>query len=481
MNIQRMKDYILDLARKGKLVEQDSNDEPATELFKKIQIEKAKLIKDGNVKIDKDIQTIQENEIPFEIPNSWKWVRLGEISKIVGGGTPETTNVKYWKDGTVPWITPADMNKCKYINCGRKNITAVGLQKSSATLMPKGTVLFSSRAPIGYVGIANNSICSNQGLKSSVPIIMEMNEYIYWYLLLEGKKINNKASGTTFNEVSGKIVKNIIVALPPLKEQKRIANKVEELFNILDNLYEEQTKYNKLLEVLRNKTLDLAIRGKLLKQDSNDEPVSELLKKIQIERDKLIKEGKIKKDKNLQPIQEIEIPFTIPSSWKWVRLGEVVNFKIGKTPERKNSKYWKEGIYNWISIADMNNCTSIINTKEKVSEVAYKEVFKENISCKGTLIMSFKLTVGKTAILDVDAFHNEAIISIYPIIDKDCFFRNYLCYIIPNLDILCDSKKAIKGQTLNTQSINNLLLPLPPLEEQKRIVDKIEKVYSILK
>ena len=152
---------------------------------------------------------------------------------------------------------------------------------------------------------------------------------------------------------------------------------------------------------------------------------------------------------------------------------------IGKTPPRGDSQYWSNGIYPWVSISDMNDYGLIGSTKEKISLLASEKIMGE-ISPIGTLLMSFKLTVGKTSILNVEAFHNEAIISIYPYIDKDFATRDYLFYILPLISNLGESKDAIKGKTLNSKSLFNLLVPLPPINEQNRIVRKIEELYALL-
>lgn len=152
---------------------------------------------------------------------------------------------------------------------------------------------------------------------------------------------------------------------------------------------------------------------------------------------------------------------------------------IGKTPPRGETKYWTNGKYPWVSISDMVEYGRIVTTKENVS--IYAEKLLGDVSPIGTLLMSFKLTVGRTSILNINAYHNEAIISIYPYIDNKHYTRDYLFYILPIIANLGDSKDAIKGKTLNSKSLYNLLLPLPPLEEQKRIVTKIEELFDKLK
>jgi type I restriction enzyme S subunit len=167
----------------------------------------------------------------------------------------------------------------------------------------------------------------------------------------------------------------------------------------------------------------------------------------------------------------------IPEDWEVVKLGEVVNFKIGRTPPRKNKDYWTNGRYYWVSISDMRN-SYINNTSEMVSEKAHKEIFKEKLTPAGTLLMSFKLTIGRTAILNVDAYHNEAVISIYPKENK--VLKEFLFYYLPAVDYSNLQDKVVKGNTLNTSKLNKILISLPPLEEQKAIANILSTVQNAI-
>ena len=226
---------------------------------------------------------------------------------------------------------------------------------------------------------------------------------------------------------------------------------------------------------LKNSILQLAIQGKLVPQRAEEGSAEELYNQIQAEKQKLIKAGKIKKEKPLPAITDDEKPFEIPDSWKWVRFGEVVHYNMGKTPPRAEEQWWGNDI-PWISISDMKENGYVQTTKEKITQKAFNEKFNNQISLKGTLIMSFKLTVGRVSILNIDAVHNEAIISIYPYMATEDIMKNYFFKILPFVANWGDSNNAIKGKTLNSKSINNLVLPLPPLAEQKRIVAKIEEL-----
>lgn len=236
--VQRLRELILRLAMQGRITQQDINDEPASVLFEQVKKEKERMIKEGIIKYSKPLPPVNLNKVPYSIPETWLWVRLGDIARIVGGGTPKTNKPEYFSDNGIPWLTPADLYqlKGKYIRRGKRDISKLGLQKSSARLLPKGAILFSSRAPIGYVAIAANELATNQGFKSNVPFIMEMNEFVYYFLAYAAKEIDKNASGATFKEVSGKIVQQILFPLPPLGEQKRIVAKVDNLMSLLNEL-----------------------------------------------------------------------------------------------------------------------------------------------------------------------------------------------------------------------------------------------------
>ncbi len=232
---------------------------------------------------------------------------------------------------------------------------------------------------------------------------------------------------------------------------------------------------------LKNAILQLAVQGKLVPQNMNGEPASELLKRIKAEKERLIKEGLVSIDKKHtpSPIAEDDIPYDIPDTWCWVKFADIVTFYSGKTPERHTAEYWNNGECTWVSIADMVADGITVETKEKITKTALSDCFLGKMSPAGTMIMSFKLTIGKISVLGVDAVHNEAIISIFPFLD-DATLKDYLFKVLPLVANGGDSKNAIKGRTLNATSLSNLMMPLPPLAEQQRIVAKIEELMPLV-
>lgn len=222
---------ILQAGIKGELTQQLPSDTPVEYFLKKIKVRKEELINKKIIKRGRDINNIDNKEIPFKIPKGWTWVRLSQLGCIIGGGTPKTNKNEYWDNGEIPWLTPADMKNVNgmYVSSGERNITDSGLKNSSTKLMPRGTIIYSSRAPIGYIAIANNSICTNQGFKSIIPYVMESNEYLYYCLINRTSDIISRASGTTFKEISSKKFGETLIPIPPIEEQKRIVSELKKL------------------------------------------------------------------------------------------------------------------------------------------------------------------------------------------------------------------------------------------------------------
>jgi len=355
--VGRMRELVLQLAVSGKLVEQDPADGHADELLKAISVVRTKACRKG------PIQGAEANEVQavdgwHSVPGTWRWTRLGNLGAIVGGGTPRSDNPDYFADDGIPWLTPADLNGFKgmRISQGRRFLTKLGLENSSAQLLPVGSVLFSSRAPIGYVAITGTELATNQGFKSCVPYIQETNEFLYYYLMSAAVRIDREASGTTFREVSGKVVCQIPVPLPPLAEQKRIVAKAEELMALCDRLEAQQqeraTRHAALARAslarfaeaptpahlqllfhssydippaeLRKAILTLAMQGKLVAQDPGDEEGGTMVTRAATDYSPSDEHDWVGK-----PPTRNEVPFDLPRSWAWTRLGTVASIKHG--------------------------------------------------------------------------------------------------------------------------------------------------------
>ena len=325
--------------------------------------------------------------------------------------------------------------------------------------------------------------------------------YILFFLKSEYFIRNAKYKGTAGQQrVLSSYVSEKLVPIPPYAEQRRIVERINLLLRVVEKYELHQYKLSnlekELLPSLKKSILQYAIQGKLVPQNPEDEPASELLKHIEEEKARLVKAGKIKRDKNASLIfkgednkyfekkgNEViciddELPFEIPESWTWIRFKNLVNFSLGRTPERVVPEFWNPPCIPWVSIADMEDKGILTHTKEKISKKAFEDKFGGQYSPVGTLIMSFKLTIGKVSILGVDATHNEAIISIFPYLDKDNVTRDFLSNFLSIITGYTSSTDAIKGATLNAKKMSEMLVPLPPLNEQKRIVEALDNVVA---
>jgi type I restriction enzyme S subunit len=235
--ITKLRELILQFGVQGKLIPQSPEFGSVSSLLDKIRDERTHSLMAQRTTV-KTFPPVELDRCPFSIPDSWRWVRLAEIGVIVGGSTPRTGHLEPFTEHGTPWLTPADLYRLsgKMVSKGKRDLSEQGLRDCSAKILPPGTVLFSSRAPIGYVAIAANCITTNQGFKSCVPFCREMSEFIYYYLKSAAKRIDQEASGTTFKEVSGKEVAMIPFPLPPLEEQRRIVAKLDHLFALCDQL-----------------------------------------------------------------------------------------------------------------------------------------------------------------------------------------------------------------------------------------------------
>ena len=368
-----------------------------------------------------------------------------------------------------------------------------------------GNVLYSKLRPyLNKVIIADeDGFCTSEILCFDFGRIF--NEYAQLYLMSPFfvEYAMSDAYGVKMPRLGSKQGNNGLMPIPPLEEQKRIVRSVSFIAPILEKYSRAQDSLDKLNKeiklLLRKSILQEAIQGRLVQQDASEEPASILLQRIKDEKLRLVKEGKLKKKDVVDSVifrgddnkyyEQIgqenvdvsdEIPFDLPESWQWTRLGQIVRMSIGKTPARGDSSYWTKATKPWVSISDMADYSHIKTTKEKISDTAASTLMGA-ISPRGSLLMSFKLTVGRTSILDIEAYHNEAIISIYPYIDEENALRDFLFYTLPLLANMGDSKDAIKGKTLNSKSLNSLLIPLPPFKEQERIVRRIVETFNWIK
>ena len=270
MTAQELKNSILQLAVQGKLVPQDPNDESASELLKRIRDEKERLVKEGKIKKDKAFAPITEDEIPFDIPENWEWVRLSDISTITSGGTPSRTISAYW-NGNIPWVKIGDISE-KFVSYTEEKITESGLNSSSAKIFPRGTLLYTIFATIGTVGILNIDAATNQAV-AGVTFYGDYNtDYMYYVLVGLKDILVAKGKGMAQMNINQSILKNTPIPIPPLAEQERIVAKIEELLPYIEE-YDRAEKQLSALNTefpdkLRKSILQQAVMGKLTEREA---------------------------------------------------------------------------------------------------------------------------------------------------------------------------------------------------------------------
>jgi type I restriction enzyme S subunit len=495
--VGRMRSLVLRLAVRGRLVPQNPADDDADCLLHDIAKSRAR--------------TIEEREVPpanqwHEVPSSWRWVRLGSIGEIVGGGTPRSDNPAYFSDTKgVPWLTPADLNGFseKQIFRGRRFITPLGLAESSAQLLPEGSVLFSSRAPIGYVAIAGNELATNQGFKTCVPFVRQTNEYLYYYLMNAAARIDSEASGTTFREVSGKLVAQIPVALPPLAEQNRIVAKVDELMAWCDRLEAQQqerdTRHAALARAslarfadaptpanltflfhksytippadIRKSILTLAVQGKLVPQDLTESRVSASLKTA--------RNNASTSPPVLNRVEDKEIPFEIPTTWRWVTVADVAATRLGKMLDKEKNRgeahpYLRNTNVHWFRF----ELDSIKTMRFERSELAeYRVEPGDVLICEGGHGIA-RAAVWRGDILNV--MFQKALHRVRPLPELNGHFLTFCLWVFERYDLLQRYFTGAGIPHFTGKSLAKVCIPLPPLGEQDRIVAKVHQLMALV-
>lgn len=480
MNAQDLKNSILQLAIQGKLVEQREEEGTAKELLKKIDAEKKHLIKEGKIKKQKALPDIKEDEIPFDIPESWEWVRLSEIID-VRDGTHDTP--KYVANG-VPLVTSKNLKRGEL---DFDNVKLISIEDSEKINMRSGVddgdILFAMIGSIGNPVLVNKTrdfSIKNMALFKPIKNTIFNMEYLLNYLQLEQENMKRKAAGGVQSFVSLTFLRKYLVPLPPLEEQRRIVEKIEELMPYVDKYdvaYSEVEELNKKFpEDMQKSILQYAIQGKLVEQREEDGTAKELIQRIEAEKKQLIKEGKIKKTKALPEITEDEIPFDIPENWKWVRLGEVGLLQTGNTPSKTHPEYF-DGPIPFITPGDILN-GSIDYLNHSLSEVGSKH--GRIAEADSVMQVCIGGSIGKSAINKEKVAFNQQInvISPYLIQTKFLYYCMISDYFYKNI-----RSKATGTATpiINKTSWSELIIPLAPLEEQQRIVERIEELLPYTK
>lgn len=487
MDTKKLRQKILNLAIRGKLVTQDPNDEPASVLLERIQAEKERLIKEGKIKRSKKTvaETVHhDNNVSFVIPDSWEWIRLKDIASFGGGKTPSMEEKRYWQNGHNLWITSKDM-KSSRISDSIMKISDEAL--SIMTQYNPGTLLMVTRSGILRhslpVSILEKKATVNQDLKTISFHLQDIAEYIFYaikaneeYILKEYHK-----DGTTVDSINFEKFIDILLPLPPINEQLRIIGAIKEWFDILESIEKSQNQLEFVTNKIRSKFLDFAIRGKLVQQDPEDEPASVLLNRVQAEKELLSINGTKKRynkgDSDHVSFEATKI-YKIPDSWEWATIGDISSSILYGVSESAK----EEGTYRLLRITDIQN--NKVNW-ESVPFTDYdeKRVHAYLLEDGDILFARTGATVGKSYL--VKDLKEPAIYASYLIRVKTsrailpayikCFFESDFYWEQISL-----SSVGIGQPNVNGTSLASLTIPIPPYNEQLRIVEKIEEIFATL-
>ena len=487
MTPQELKNSILQLAIQGKLVEQRPEEGTAEELFAQIQEEKQRLIAEKKIKKEKALPEIADEEKPFDIPDSWKWVRLRDIcSKIT--------------DGTHHSPPNSEVGKYRYITA--KNIKDSGIDLTNISYVSQETheeiysrcnpeqgdiLLIKDGATTGVVTV--NNLVEAFSMLSSVALLKKSVFTDAWYVVyalrsdLFYKAIRSQMKGTGITRITLKQIEPIVVPLPPLAEQKRIVAKIEELLPYIDRYEQAWSKLeqfnSRFPEDMKKSLLQYAIQGKLVEQRPEEGTAEELFAQIQEEKQRLIAEKKIKKEKPLPEITDEEKLFDIPDSWKWVRLTSVAS-KITdgehKTPRRVDSYY---GFY-LLSARNIRDGYILLDDVDYVDEEEFNKISLRCNPKRGDILISCSGSVGRCAVVEDDNLYvmvrSAAMIS--PVLLNAKFLMHAIQSEIVQKQIRNKTKQTAQAN-LFQEAIRNLVIPIPPLAEQKRIVEKLEQLLPL--
>ncbi|EOL8970178.1 restriction endonuclease subunit S [Cronobacter dublinensis] len=521
--IKKLRELILELAVRGKLVPQDPNDEPASELLKRIAAEKAELVKQGKIKKQKPLPEISEDEKPFELPEGWEWVRLIELgSWAIGSGFP--TSIQGITSEDILMCKVSDMNlqgNEKYIKATNNTISEESAIQRKINVSEPGTVIFPKiggaiatnkrRILVKKTAIDNNCL----GIRPFQQINLE-----WFFLILNAIDMAKYQSGTSVPAINQSVIGNIVIALPSEYMQARIVAKVEELMSLCDQLEQHSLtsldahqqlvetllatltdsqnaeelaenwarislRFNTLfttessIDALKQTILQLAVMGKLVPQDPNDEPASELLKRIEQEKAQLVKEGKIKKQKPLPPVSDQEKPFELPQGWEWCRLPDLGELSRGKSKHRPRNDpaLYVDGKYPLVQTGDVSRSNGTIKTFTALyNELGVKQ---SRLWPKGTLCITIAANIADSGILEFDACFPDSVVGYSPFISEIPveYFDFFMRTIKSSLEKYAPSTAQ---KNINLDILSQVFVPCPPLNEFERVVRKVEALFSLL-
>ena len=476
MTPQELKNSILQLAIQGKLVEQRPEEGTAEELFAQIQQEKQRLIAEKKIKKEKPLPEITEDEKPFDIPESWVWVRLRNIVYNRGQLTPKRT-FSYIDIGSID-------NQRQLLNTDENIIEADKAPSRARKIVGQGDILYSTVRPYLHNMCIVNKQFSHQPIASTGFAVLTChqniyNKYLFYYLMTPAfdsyANSNENAKGVAYPAINDDRLYRAVIAIPPLDEQKRIVAKIEELLPYIDRYEQAWSKleqFNSLFpEDMKKSLLQYAIQGKLVEQCPEEGTAEELFAQIQEEKQRLIAEKKIKKEKPLPEITDDEKPFDIPESWKWVRLLSVIDIATNLVQPSEYAEYMHIAPDNIEKgTGHLLECRTV--REDRVTSANH--LFK-----KGQIIYSkIRPLLRKAVIAPFDGLCSA---DMYPL--NTTLNKQYVLYYLLsdgyNIQIADAMSSRVKMPKINQNELTKVLLPLPPLAEQKRIVEKLEQLLPL--
>ena len=433
-------------------------------LLERIRAEKERLIKEGKIKKGKkSAKTSDKPHYPFELPKGWVWTTLGEIGSWQSGATPSRMNKDYY-GGNIPWLKTGDLNDGTIIYIP-EYITQRALEETSVRLNPKGSVLIAMYgATIGKIGILSFPATTNQACCACYEYSINQ-MFLFYFLLANRENFIAMGGGGAQPNISKEKIISTNMPLPPLKEQERIVAEIERWLSFVDIVEKEKSDLQSTICLAKSKILDLAIHGKLVPQDPNDEPASELLKRINPKAEIITDNGHYQK----------VVPFKLPNGWSWTTLGSITNYGSCTTSDvlQISDSAWV------LELEDIEKDSAkilSIHTKKDREIKGVRRSFK-----KGEILYSkLRTYLNKVLVASQDGFCTTEII---PISVSSVIDNIFLCHVLRSqyfLDYTSVCGYGVKMPRLSTKDAQNGLVPLPPRKEQLRIVSKIEELFHQL-
>lgn len=492
MNTKLLKQKILDLAIRGKLTDQRKSDRTTADLLKEISSasHSERIAKGAKSKDSGTIIPLDKDDAPFEIPENWEWVKLGDLGIWQAGCTPSKSNPAFYKNGDIPWVNTGDLNNGLIIDIP-KCVTKEALEKTSLRLNETGSVCIAMYgATIGKIGILSRPATTNQACcvcnKLKKDVIEKL--YLFYFLMAHKQQFIEAGFGGAQPNISKEKIVATAIPLPPLAEQQRIVAKIEEAFAEIDEIEKNKENLKTHIAQTRQKILDLAIHGKLVEQNPDDEPASVLLERILSESNsvKNTKGAKKKATSDNRPYEKLtDVPFEIPTTWEWVRLGDLA-LDMADGPFGSNLKtehYTSEKEARLIQLSNIGERGwRDENTKYTTFEHAIRNISRSIVE-PGNIVIAKMMPAGRAIICP--AIEKMYVLSSDAVKMAPTPFVNVplLLYFINSPFFRGRVTDKVQGTTRLRTSISKLkasLLPLPPLAEQKRIVEQIENIFKSL-